>query len=139
MPPPVRHYFTQLKKENPAEYERLLKLRMENRDQFMKEMANRLPRQNDPAQEKFRELDRKCLELARRLRAEPPPENADQLREQLAELVAEAVDTMIQQTQERLEELQARLAQMQHLRDRIVQQRLDFFLQTPPPAEPPDR
>ena len=133
MPPPVRHYFTQLKKENPAEYERLLKLRMENRDQFMKEMADRLPHKQNPTEEKFRELDQKCWELARQLNADPPPENADELRAQLNTLVAESVDSMIQQTQERLEEIQARLTQMEHLRDRIVQQRMDFYLKQCPP------
>ena len=137
MPPPVRHYFSQLKKENPAEYERLLKLRMEDRDQFMKEMAKRLPRQHNPAEEKFRELDRQCWELARQLNADPPPENADELQERLNALVAESVDSMIQQTQERLEEIQARLTQMKHLRDRIVQQRLNFYLQPPQPPKPP--
>lgn len=138
MPPPVRHYFSQLKKEDPAEYERLLKLRMEDRDQFMKEMAKRLPRQHNPAEEKFRELDRQCWELARQLNADPPPENADELQAQLNVLVAESVDSMIQQTQERLEEIQTRLTQMKHLRDRIVQQRLNFYLQRPQPPKPPE-
>ena len=137
MPPPVRHYFSQLKKEDPAEYERLLKLRMEDRDQFMKEMAKRLPRQHNPAEEKFREMDRQCWELARQLNADPPPENADELQAQLNVLVAESVDSMIQQTQERLEEIQTRLTQMKHLRDRIVQQRLNFYLQRPQPPKPP--
>ncbi|MBO4618562.1 MAG: hypothetical protein J5654_00475 [Victivallales bacterium] len=137
MPPPVRYYFTQLKQENPAEYERLLKLRMEDREQFMKEMTQRFPRQHDPAEEKFRELDQKCWELARQLQTDPPPENADELRNQLNELVAESVDSMIQQTQQRLEEIQARLKQMEHLRDRIVQQRLDFYMKHPRPPKPP--
>ena len=137
MPPPVRYYFTQLKQENPAEYERLLKLRMEDREQFMKEMAKRLPRQHDPAEEKFRELDQKCWELSQQLQAVPLPENADELRNQLNELVAESVDSMIQQTQQRLEEIQARLKQMELLRDRIVQQRLDFYLKHPRPPKPP--
>ena len=137
MPPPVRHYFTQLKKENPAEYERLLKLRLENRDQFMKEMAKRFPRQHDPAEERFRELDRQCRELAQQLAADPEPENAEELREKLAAMVAESVDSMIEQTEQRLEEIQARLAQMKHLRDRIVQQRLDFYLQCPQEPERP--
>jgi len=137
MPPPVRHYFTQLKKENPAEYERLLKLRLENRDQFMKEMAKRFPRQHDPAEERFRELDRQCRELAQQLAADPEPENAEELREKLAAIVAESVDSMIEQTEQRLEEIQARLAQMKHLRDRIVQQRLDFYLQCPQEPERP--
>ena len=138
MPPQVRHYFTQLEKENPAEYERLLKLRMEDRDQFMREMAKRLPRQHTPAEEKFRELDRQCWELARQLNADPPPENADELQAQLNALVAESVDSMIQQTQERLEEIQTRLTQMKHLRDRIVRQRLNFYLQHPWPPKPPE-
>lgn len=137
MPPPVRHYFTQLKKENPAEYERLLKLRLENRDQFMKEMAKRFPRQHDPAEERFRELDRQCRELTQQLAADPEPENAEELREKLAAMVAESVDSMIEQTEQRLEEIQARLAQMKHLRDRIVQQRLDFYLQCPQEPERP--
>ena len=137
MPPPVRHYFTQLKKENPAEYERLLKLRLENRDQFMKEMAKRFPRRHDPAEERFRELDRQCRELAQQLAADPEPENAEELREKLAAMVAESVDSMIEQTEQRLEEIQARLAQMKHLRDRIVQQRLDFYLQCPQKPERP--
>ena len=137
MPPPVRHYFTQLKKENPAEYERLLKLRLENRDQFMKEMAKRFPRQHDPAEERFRELDRQCRELAQQLAADPEPENAEELREKLAAMVADSVDSMIEQTEQRLEEIQARLAQMKHLRDRIVQQRLDFYLQCPQEPERP--
>ena len=137
MPPPVRHYFTQLKKENPAEYERLLKLRLENRDQFMKEMAKRFPRQHDPAEERFRELDRQCRELAQQLAADPEPENAEELRKKLAAMVADSVDSMIEQTEQRLEEIQARLAQMKHLRDRIVQQRLDFYLQCPQEPERP--
>ena len=44
---------------------------------------------------------------------------------------------MIEQTEQRLEEIQARLAQMKHLRDRIVQQRLDFYLQCPQEPERP--
>ena len=131
LPPPIRHYFMQLQQEDPEEYERLLKLRMENREQFMKEISERLPRQKNPAEEKFRQLDQQCWELAEQLRATPPPENAEELQEKLNALVAESVDSMIAQTQERLEEIQNRLKQMEALRDRIVQQRLKFYLQAP--------
>ena len=119
-PPPVRHYFMKLQQEDPEEYERLLKLRMENREEFMKELSERLPPRQNPAEEKFRQLDRQCWELAEQLRAASPPENAEELQAQLNELVAESVDSMIEQTKERLEEIQNRLKQMENLRDRIV-------------------
>ena len=131
LPPPIRHYFMKLQKEDPEEYERLIKLRMENREEFMKELSERLPRQHNPAEEKFRELDRQCWALAEQLRATPPPENAEELQAQLNALVAESVDSMIALTKERLEEIQNHLKQMESLRDQIVEQRLEFYLQAP--------
>lgn len=131
LPPPIRHYFMKLQQEDPEEYERLLQLRMENREQFMKEISERMPRQKNPAEERFRQLDQQCWELAEQLRSNPPPENAEELQAQLQAMVAEAVDSMIAQTKERLEEIQSRLQQMEALRDRIVQQRLDFYMQAP--------
>ena len=138
MPPPVRHFLMKLQQEDPEEYERLIKLRMENREEFMKELSKRLPRQHNPAEEKFRELDQQCWALAEQLRTTPPPENAEELQAQLNALVAESVDSMIEQTQERLEEIQNRLTQMEALRDRIVQQRLKFYMEAPLYPPPPD-
>ena len=136
MPPPVRYFFKQLRQENPAEYERLLKLRVENREQFMYEISKRLPHRKNAAEEKFRQLDRQCWEIADQLRVDPAPENAEELQQQLNALVAESVDSMIAETKRRLEEIQARLKQMERLRDRIVQQRMEFYLKAP--KNPPE-
>ena len=102
----------------------------------MREMAERLPRRRNESEEKVRKLDRQCWELAEKLRSEPAPENAEELQKQLAALVAESIDSMIDETKQRLAEVQARLNQMERLRDRIVQQRLDFYLKAPKENSP---
>lgn len=131
MPPEVRQYFQKLQKENPTEYQRLLKLRVENRDQFFQEMAKIFPNRSRDLHFKLLGIEKQCWAIARQLRTTPPPANAEELKKQLQTLTAASIDTIVENTQDRLKELQKRLELIQQKREEILVQRLNFFLNAP--------
>ena len=137
LPPNQWHYFQRLREENPAEYNRLQRLRAENREAFMAEVARLFPNPDRDFMERTREIERKCWELVRQLRADPPPANAKELQEQLTALVNASYELLVEHSQKRIEALQKRLKDIQDKRETIVQQRLQFYLNAPPPPPPP--
>ena len=141
LPPNLYRYFQKLREENPAEYERLQRLRAENREAFMAEVARLFPDPDRDFMARTRENERKCWEIVRQLRANPPPANAKELQEQLNALVNASYELLVEHSQKRIEALQKRLQEIQANRETIVKQRLQFYLNapTPPPKNKPPR
>ncbi len=134
--PRIFEYFRQLKESNPEEYRRLKKLQTENPEQFRSEINKLfLSQRKNRLDNTLRNYDRECWEIARKLRANPPPENATELEEQLKQKIAQSFETMVEHTKKRLEALQKHLDVIQKERENILKDRFDFFKNAPFPSQ----
>lgn len=134
--PRIFEYFKQLKESNPEEYRRLKKLQVENPEQFRSEINKLfLSQRKNRLDNTLRNYDRECWEIARKLRANPPPENAAELEEQLKQKIAQSFETMVEHTKKRLEALQKHLDVIQKEREKILKDRFDFFKNAPFPSQ----
>lgn len=134
LPPHYRGYFEKLRQEDPKEFERLLKLRVSNRKEFLGEMKSRISDPNREFNGKLGALDRQCWEVAAKLRAVPPPENAAELEQELDALIAQSMEQVLAHTQARLNQLQKRLQLIQENREKIQKERRAFFMTAPLPS-----
>jgi hypothetical protein len=134
--PRLFEYFKQLKESNPTEYSRLKTLQAENPEQFQSEINKLfLSQRKNRLDNKMRNYDRECWEIAQKLRTNPPPENAAELEAQLQEKIAQSFETMVEHTKKRLDALQKHLDNIQKERDNILKNRLEFFMNAPMPPE----
>ncbi|MBO7741650.1 MAG: hypothetical protein J6S21_03770 [Victivallales bacterium] len=126
MPPPVRRFFDKLQKENPAEYNRLQKLRREDRRAFMNELAKLRVFEND-MNDSLHTIEKKCWELAAAIRNEKDPAAQSKLREDLRKTLEESCDAMVKHTRNRIEMMEKRLQYIEQNREQILDQRMKFF------------
>ena len=132
--PEARPFFEKLKKENPKEFKRLMKLRQEDRKQFMREISRMIPRPPQEHDQKFFALDKECWNLAKELRACTDETRQAELKAQLEAKISEHTDLLVERTQRRLEETAKRLQVIQKNRDKILKQQMEFYLRAEPPA-----
>ena len=135
--PEARPFFETLKKTNPEEYDRLIKLRQEDRKLFMREISRMIPRPHQEHDQKFFALDKECWTIAKELRACTDAARQEELKAQLEAKISETLDLLVEQTQRRLEETTKRLQTIQQNRDKILKQKMKFFLHAPPPPQNP--
>lgn len=133
--PEARPFFETLKKTNPEEYDRLMKLRQEDRKQFMREISRMLPRPHQEHDQKFFVLDKECWAIALELRDCKDATRQAELTAKLEAKITEMLDLLVEQTQRRLEETSKRLQTIQQNRDKILKQKMKFFLHAPPPPQ----
>lgn len=139
MPPQIYEYFQRLKADNPAEYQRLKELRSTDSEQFRRELGRLfLAQRHNRLRGRLRHYDDGCWALARQLRSDPPPANAAELEARLKEQIALSFETMVDHIRQRLEALQKHLDNIQQSRERILSDRLEFFLNAPLPPVSPD-
>ena len=130
MPHPMRRYFEKLKKENPAEYQRLLQLRRDDRRAFMAEMERLFPRQKNPMNDRLQKIEKECWELARKLKATSDPAEKEKLTAQLQKKLDESCNEMIEYTRKHVERLQKKIDYIEKNRENILEQRFKFFTET---------
>ncbi len=146
-PPPEFHgehradgpqkFFRELQKSNPEEYQRLMKLRMENREEFMKEMSKYMPRPKRDFDKQQFQRDRECWELAKKIRECQDETEKATMTAELEKKLSDMTDDMIKDMQKRIEEMEKRLKAFQENRDDILKKRVQFYLKATPPPEPP--
>ncbi len=103
-----------LRRENPEKYERLVKLREEDRQAFFKELREMLQarrgnkgagRGRKPAPEELR-----CRELSRQYHAARDPAEKERLKEELETAVEEAFEARLNGSKERLARIEQEMA-----------------------------
>ncbi len=125
-----------LKKNNPAEYERLMKLREKDREQFTKEIWQHSPEYSE-TRKKIAVLDNQCWELAEQYKNAITEAEKAKLKAQLQPLIDQTMELVITDTQERLEKLQKQLLEMEKDQAKVKEKRLEYFLTNErPPAHP---
>ncbi|NLF94741.1 MAG: hypothetical protein GX564_12720 [Oligosphaeraceae bacterium] len=125
-----------LEKNNPAEYERLLKMRSSDRDKFAKEVWQHSPEYSE-TRRKIAELDKQCWDLAGQYKKAITDADKDKIKAQLQPLIDESMQLVIKDTRERLEKLQTQLQEMEKDQDKVKEKRLEFFLTNDRPSGHP--
>lgn len=133
----MRKFFQDLKKNNPEEYKRLMKLRMQDREKFSREVFRSMPRPTRESEQRIEELDKKCWELAKKLQNSSDETEKAAIKEELEKASAESLDLLIQQTEQQIAELNKRLQSFQENRDKILEKKINFFLHLQP--QPPQK
>jgi hypothetical protein len=133
-----------LRQNEPEEYQRLIKLRSQNREEYLKELWKKMPERENDNRQKIAETDRQCRKLGEKFQQAKTEQEKTDIKAELAALLEQSMELVLQDTKERLERVQAMLDHLNNNRERIIQQRLEQFLsgQTPappPPQEKPDR
>ncbi|NLZ64217.1 MAG: hypothetical protein GX902_10460 [Lentisphaerae bacterium] len=124
-----------LEKNNPSEYERLMKIRNSDREKFAKEIWQHSPEHNETRQ-KIAELDKQCWDLAEQYKLTGTDSDKDKIKAKLQSLIDESTQLVIKDTQERLEKLQSQLQEMEKDQDKVKERRLEFFLTNDRPSRP---
>lgn len=130
-----------LQQNDPEEYQRLMKLRNENREKYLKELWGKLPereRENDN-RKKIAEIDRKCWELGVKHQKAATEQEKNDIKAELSVLLDQSMDLVMQDTRERLERIQKILDNLNNNRGKIIQERLEQFLSGKPAAQRPER
>jgi len=125
-----------LKKNNPNEYERLMKLRDTDREKFAKEVWQHSPEYSE-TREKIAALDNQCWELAKHYKDAITEAEKTDLKSQLRPLIDQSMELVIKDTQERLEKLQKQLDEMEKDQAKVKEKRLEYFLTNEPPVANP--
>lgn len=139
---PMRRYWEtfrqtldKLRQENPAEYERLEKLKATDREAYFEEVRKLVPRQ-PWFPNKVAKMDRACYELSRQYRQARTEAEKDAIRKEIEKAVEAATDAMIADLKSRLETMTKRLAEMETKRAEMIEKRIDMLLKMPDPKGP---
>jgi hypothetical protein len=141
LPPPyfapeILEFRERLEKEDPAEFKRLEELKRTDRKAFRQEMSKHVPRKyRDNLENRLITLDRECWALSREIQKAASPTERDALMAQLREKNSEMLELFISQTKTRLQEMTQRVQVLEVNREQILQKKLDFYLNAPPPPE----
>lgn len=133
----TRKLFEELKRTNPAEYERLKNLRMTDREAFRKEIERLLPPKRREFDRRQMKLDMDCWHLAKRIQECKDEEEKSRLTKELEAKIQEMLDWTVEATKKKIDYATKQLEIIQANRDEIVKQKLNFFLTAPPPPMPP--
>lgn len=133
----TRKLFEELKRTNPAEYERLKNLRMTDREAFRKEIERLLPPKRREFDRRQMKLDMDCWHLAKRIQECNDEEEKSRLTKELEAKIQEMLDWTVEATKKKIDYATKQLEIIQANRDEIVRQKLNFFLTAPPPPMPP--
>lgn len=128
-----------LQKNEPEEYQRLMQLRTENREEYLKELWKKMPERENDNRKKITDIDRKCRELGEKFQNAATKQEKDAIKAELSALLDQSMDLVVQDTKERLERVQKILDNLNNNRGKIIQQRLEQFLSGKPAAQRPKR
>lgn len=128
-----------LRQNDPEEYQRLIKLRAENREKYLQELWEKLPERENDNREKIAETDRQCRELGKKFQQAGNEEEKEAIKAQLSTLLEQSMELVINDTKERLERVQGMLDHLNTNREKIMQQRLEQFLSGQAPMPPPEK
>jgi len=128
-----------LQKKEPEEYQRLMKLRNENREEYLKELWKKMPERENDNRKKIAEIDRKCWMLGEKFQKAATDQEKNDIKAELSVLLDQSMDLVMQDTRERLERIQKILDNLNNNRGKIIQERLEQFLSGKPAAQRPER
>ncbi len=117
-----------LQKNEPEEYQRLMKLRTENGEEYLKALWEKMPERENDNRRKLIETDRKCRELGEKFQKAQNEQEKAAIKEELSALLDQSMDLVVQDTKERLERVQKILDNLNENREKIIQQRMEQFL-----------
>lgn len=125
-----------LRNNEPEEYQRLMKLRAENREEYLKELWKKMPERENDNRRKIADIDRKCWSLGEKFQQAATDQEKDAIKAELSGLLEQSMDLVVQDTKERLERVQKLLDNLNTNREKIMQERLDQFLSGKPKPAP---
>ena len=125
-----------LQQNEPEEYQRLMKLRNENREEYLKELWEKMPERKNDKRRKIAEIDRKCWELGEKFQKAATEQEKESIKAELSGLLEQSMDLVVQDTKERLERVQKILDNLNGNREKIIQERRDQFLSGKPKPAP---
>lgn len=128
-----------LKQNKPPEYQRLMKLRSENREEYLKELWKMMPERENDNRGKIAEIDRKCWELGEKFQKAATEQEKEAIKAELSPLLDQSMDLVVQDTKERLERVRKILDNLNNNRGKIIQQRLEQFLSGKPSPQRPEQ
>ncbi len=128
----IHEMLENLQKNEPEEYQRLMKLRNDNREEYFKELWKKMPERENDNRKKIAEIDRQCWELGKKYQKAATEQEKAAIKAELAPLLDQSMDLVTQDTKERLERVRKVLDNLNNNRDKIIQQRLEQFLSGKP-------
>ena len=120
---------SKIKKENPAEYERLETLRKTDIRAFVNEIRKYMPAPSENMK-KMGQLDRECFELARSIRDCKDAEEKAKLEKQLREKIREVFEIMLQDYADRLQRMTKQLEALRENEEAILEERFKMLTDT---------
>jgi len=103
-------WLEQIKKEDPEKFEKLMKLRETNPDEFRKQISALARKRFQKRRlENMPPEERRCIELSRQYARTENPDEKAQIKAQLQEAVEKAFDARIRERLERLERMESEL------------------------------
>ncbi len=135
VPQHIRRYFERLRQENPAEFKRLMELRVNNQEEFLKEIKKAIPASDYEQKHRRFEADRKCFQLAARLREATDEAKKKRLSAELDAAIDESLALALGQAEAQAAEIQKFIEQLKNERERLHQDRRKFFLEAKPPKD----
>lgn len=120
-------YMKKLKKENPERYEELNSLRNNDMEAFLKAISAELPKPQNTMR-KMIQLENECRNLALKIRGCKNQEERAQLEELLKAKLKESYDSMLKDSEERLERLRNQIEFIKEEENNIIEKRFKDFL-----------
>ena len=120
---------SKLKKENPAEYERLETLRKTDIRSFVNEIRKHMPAPSENMK-RMGQLDRECFELARTISACKDADETAKLEKQLRDKIKEAFEFMLQDYADRLQRMTKQLEALRENEEAILDERFKMLTDT---------
>lgn len=112
-----------------------MKLRMENRQKFMEELGKLVRQrceQNGPTiRQQMAELDKKCWKLAQALNKTDSEEEKAEIKRQLEETIRQSMDLFVENTNQRITQLQQQIQNIEENKEELVKKRMEFFTTKP--------
>ena len=129
----MRDFFQKLQKDNPNEYNRLMKMRIEDREKFLREVFHAMPRPMRESEQRIEELDKQCWALGKKLQTTSDEAEKAAIKEEISKAAAETLDLLIAQTEQNINEMNERLKSFRENHDKILEKKINFFTNLPKP------
>ncbi|MDD3695705.1 MAG: hypothetical protein PHG44_07035 [Lentisphaeria bacterium] len=123
----VRLLMEYLQANEPEEFERLQKLKAEDREKYFHELWKKMPERENKKRDEVSRIEKQCHELAEKYRLAPEAEKAA-IELELGKMLERSMQLVIEDTEERLRGVQSALEHLNANKDKIILERLQKFL-----------
>ncbi|NMA42031.1 MAG: hypothetical protein GX946_01470 [Oligosphaeraceae bacterium] len=130
----VRQLMEDLQANDPKEYERLQKLKRQDRELYFQELWKKMPERENKKRDEINRIEKQCHELAERHRQAPESEKKS-IKKELNTKLERSMQLVIEDTEERLRSVESALEHLNANREKIINERLQKFLREDDKAE----